>query len=41
MMTPFEIAGVAMITWPIAFFARSSYFGPALTTKTSPSSLAR
>lgn len=35
---PSEIAGVAIITSPIGLVAISSYFGPALTTKTSPSS---
>src|ERR1051325_8622762 len=36
---PSEIAGVAIITSPTGFFASNSYFGPALTTNTSPSSL--
>jgi hypothetical protein len=38
---PSEIAGVAIITSPTGFFASNSYFGPAFTTNTSPSSLAR
>src|SRR5689334_6387223 len=38
---PSEIAGVAIITSPTGFFASNSYFGPALTTNTSPSSLER
>ena len=38
---PSEIAGVAIITSPTGFFASNSYFGPALTTNTSPSSLDR
>ncbi len=41
MITPSEMAGVAMRASPMEFVARSSYLGPALTTKTSPSSLAR
>ena len=40
-MTPFESAGLAMHTSFIALVASSSKAGPALTTKTSPSSLAK
>jgi hypothetical protein len=32
MMMPSEMAGVAITTWPMWLVARSSYFGPALTT---------
>src|SRR6185369_172861 len=38
---PSEIAGVAIMTSPTGFLASNSYFGPALTTNTSPSSLER
>ena len=38
-MTPCEMAGLAMHTSPIELVASSSKTGPALTTKTSPSSL--
>lgn len=41
MIMPFEIAGVAIKTSFMAFWVRSLYVDPALTTKTSPSSLQR